>query len=662
MTIGEMPTSFVDSMSYYEMLAWLVEYLKNDVIPAVNNNAAAVAELQEYVEHYFDNLDVQEEINNKLDAMAESGELEEIIASYLNTQAILAFDTVDDMKAATNLIDGAYAETYGFHAKGDGGSAKYQIRTITNEDTVNNYDLFALADVTLVAELIKPVVINVKQLGAYGDNTHDDTDVLNYATANYGEIYIPAGTYLVSDEIEIGDDVKIKSENGTISGDYEGTKDILQIDGDNVVVDGLNLEGNARYGIDLEGNFCVIKNLKISNTTNSGIMVLGDNNTIDNVIGYRNGWDCVSNYGTVKNTLVKNCKAIECYRHGFSTDPTVTNVVFENCYAENIGNPSLAEGHTAFHIEGGVDCKIINCKAYYDENHPANTTGGVGNQYFGFRTYGANQVLIDGLSVEYTSGFVPLNGSFVGSISNDSFVEDHVDVINCSFINKSASSNVGYIYINNSKPNFINDYFLDVVISEEDSYNGYIRKMVDCVIELPNKTGGFAYYKYLCEDAEINRCRFKGNANSLFFFKGRFVNTKFVDCVFDTAIDSIILSSESSNYTAKSQNSQIIRCKFKDLTRGIWLDFVENLTNYIKDCLFSGTITTVVQGGYNSAYMVGCQKLGLTYTNLSDGGLYFTVFDDLKTSYDFQQLALNPSNARYAISIDASGNVIASAL
>ena len=186
--------------------------------------------------------------------------------------------------------------------------------------------------------------------------------------------------------------------------------------------------------------------------------------------------------------------------------------------------------------------------------------------------------------------------------------------------------------------------------------------MVDCVIELPNKTGGFAYYKYLCEDAEISRCRFKGNSSSLFFFKGRFVNTKFVDCSFDTAIDSIILSSESGNYTIKSQDSQIIRCTFKNLTRGLYIEFVENLTNYIRDCLFGGTITTVIQGNYNSATMTGCQKFGLTYTNLSDGGLYFTVFDDLKTSYDFQQLALNPSNARYSISVDANGDVVANAI
>ena len=90
MTIGALPTSYIDSMSYYETLCWLCKYLENTVIPAVNNNGEAVEELQQkylelvdYVNNYFDNLDVQEEINNKLDEMAENGELTALIGEYV---------------------------------------------------------------------------------------------------------------------------------------------------------------------------------------------------------------------------------------------------------------------------------------------------------------------------------------------------------------------------------------------------------------------------------------------------------------------------------------------------------------------------------------------------------------------------------------------------
>ena len=78
-TIGALPTSYLESMSYYEMLCWLCKYLENTINPAINNNAEALKELQEYVANYFDNLDVQTEINNKLDEMADDGTLAEII-------------------------------------------------------------------------------------------------------------------------------------------------------------------------------------------------------------------------------------------------------------------------------------------------------------------------------------------------------------------------------------------------------------------------------------------------------------------------------------------------------------------------------------------------------------------------------------------------------
>ena len=84
--LGIIPTSYKDSMSYYECLAWLCKYLEETVIPSVNQNGNAVQELQNlyielnsYVTDYFTNLDVQEEINNKLDDLVEDGTLAKVI-------------------------------------------------------------------------------------------------------------------------------------------------------------------------------------------------------------------------------------------------------------------------------------------------------------------------------------------------------------------------------------------------------------------------------------------------------------------------------------------------------------------------------------------------------------------------------------------------------
>ena len=110
MSIGAIPTSYMYSLTYEEQLLWLCKFLQDTVIPTVNNNGQAVAELQalyiqlkDYVDNYFTNLDVQQEINNKLDEMAEDGTLQNIIEQYLNLGVIFIYENVSQMKNAINL-------------------------------------------------------------------------------------------------------------------------------------------------------------------------------------------------------------------------------------------------------------------------------------------------------------------------------------------------------------------------------------------------------------------------------------------------------------------------------------------------------------------------------------------------------------------------------
>ena len=122
MTIGELPTSYLETMTYYEMLVWFIEYLKNNIIPTVNNNAEAVQEVQgvvlelqnyinaykdsidqdvedleDYMNNYFENLDVQDEINNKLNQMVLDGTLQTIIGSYVDSYVATTNARLDNM-------------------------------------------------------------------------------------------------------------------------------------------------------------------------------------------------------------------------------------------------------------------------------------------------------------------------------------------------------------------------------------------------------------------------------------------------------------------------------------------------------------------------------------------------------------------------------------
>lgn len=73
-----LPAVYDDSLSYYELLCKTVDKL-NDVIEQSNNVSEAMQTLYDFVNNYFDNLDVQEEINKKLDYMAESGQLQAMV-------------------------------------------------------------------------------------------------------------------------------------------------------------------------------------------------------------------------------------------------------------------------------------------------------------------------------------------------------------------------------------------------------------------------------------------------------------------------------------------------------------------------------------------------------------------------------------------------------
>ena len=152
------PLAFDESMSYLELLYALLHYIEEILKPAINNNADAVEELQNlyvelknYVDNYFENLDIQTEINNKLDDMAEHGELTELITTYLQLQCIYGYNNINEMKQASNLINGSFVKTYGKNNLNDGRGAFYKIKNIENTDVIDNENIIALNNPNLVA-------------------------------------------------------------------------------------------------------------------------------------------------------------------------------------------------------------------------------------------------------------------------------------------------------------------------------------------------------------------------------------------------------------------------------------------------------------------------------------------------------------------------------
>lgn len=82
-----LPLVYDNSLSYYELLCKVVKYL-NDVIYDSDAMKANIDELKKafdalkfYVDNYFKNLDIQNEVNAYFDALKESGELEAILTA-----------------------------------------------------------------------------------------------------------------------------------------------------------------------------------------------------------------------------------------------------------------------------------------------------------------------------------------------------------------------------------------------------------------------------------------------------------------------------------------------------------------------------------------------------------------------------------------------------
>lgn len=180
-----------DSMTNYEMLCKIVEYL-NNVIYNTNtvtdnqiNLCNAFVELKNYVDNFFNNLDVQDEINNKLDEMAEDGSLANAIAPYITNAISRTYNTVLDMQQDTTLLEGMFCKTLGFFQVGDGGSSYYKIK---DNLEANNSNIIAISN-NLFAEFINiNNIINYKQFGIHQDSETDDyqnlQNLIDYASSN----------------------------------------------------------------------------------------------------------------------------------------------------------------------------------------------------------------------------------------------------------------------------------------------------------------------------------------------------------------------------------------------------------------------------------------------------------------------------------------------
>lgn len=195
-----------DALTNWQLFCKLGKEM-NKIINSVNASGQQVEtlttafnNLQNYVNNYFDNLDIQEEVNNKLNMMVEDGTLDNILNNYINVTKI--YNTHEDLIMDTTLVNNMKVKTLGYYEMNDGGGADYivtsQIDNTKYQEQLSN---------GLFLELIIQN-IDFLQFGAKNDKTFDSTTfikkAINYTkTSNKTIILNRKSEFLISESLDI---------------------------------------------------------------------------------------------------------------------------------------------------------------------------------------------------------------------------------------------------------------------------------------------------------------------------------------------------------------------------------------------------------------------------------------------------------------------------
>ena len=180
------PGVYDGSISVYEMLCKLTAYL-NTLISNVDgqqtnieNLLNAYSQLEDYVNNYFSTLDVQEEINNKLDQMAEDGTLATLMGNYMAR----VYNTFDD--APKNIENITYI-VLGRHKINDGGNGLWV--TTKEVPSSNYYEQYGD-----IYHILIQSPLNAVSAGCVDANGNIDVDKLNSLKVRNG-VTFPSGYY-----------------------------------------------------------------------------------------------------------------------------------------------------------------------------------------------------------------------------------------------------------------------------------------------------------------------------------------------------------------------------------------------------------------------------------------------------------------------------------
>lgn len=369
-----LPAVYSDELSYYELLCKVVALVneiassQNELGSDFNQLSQQFQQLKDYVDNYFKNLDVQEEINNKIDQLVLDGTFDRIFEKIIDGKLVVINDKIDKvnsdltnkingvdtklsnqitalekevnfvfidtnaMKASSLLKAGNIVRTQYFLESNKLGGAYYRIGT-TSAGTGS----VAVAN-NLYANLIIQDTMDVCQFGADPTATNDSSRIFQTALDNCHHVIVPNGTYYVT---------------------------AIQIPNDRVMEGYGKAELRSQAAL---GNYILVNK---SDGTKGGYEA-GSNITLKNLFfNGISGQDAqtLTAFGHCTNILIDHCHYNNVKQFHFIEINSSRDVIIKDCYFEDYGGINEPNMSEMIQIDGAYNAGVFPWFGPYDNTN-----------------------------------------------------------------------------------------------------------------------------------------------------------------------------------------------------------------------------------------------------------------------------------------------------
>lgn len=478
------------------------------------------------------------------------------------------YNSVDEMRKSETAIVGRPCVTLGYYEPNDGGGGVYIIRQKKESDVDDGGSILVL-DNGNVAELLIDWAVNVKQFGAKGDGTHDDSipmvNALSSTKQKNNILYIPGGTYYIASKLNIGANTHVYGAGIN--------KTILHLIAPLDITGFSNKISDITIDSDVQNEYAVIVTYI---SENSGIYNMLIN--AENCLKIQQSW-----YATIHDIQLKpkggiglninatgkggvNCLNMHgIYINGGMHSVTITrdqdvtthsecinliNCTFENCASTSIINNSNSASNVKVNTGyfENVGYNEIDIPVYIGGDEP------IWLENCSIRTPSQRSLTKGNVYVSYI-----INHSFYNRLSEDNKGTVIGPVKNID-LTVTTVENVDKYVVNKNYSLVIPDKFLSSEVSTES--NPFIRinfrRKATIFITIRMGTGYFFRYVYMAG---------RDNGKPI-LMEGAYLNDKLVDS--SSALTALELTSSTPQYDSdKDTNYVILSLKKRD-------DIIEN--------------------------------------------------------------------------------------